>query len=401
MVAFCPTIGPVNADDLRANLISWTLYDGSKDSSPVSLGSFLSTTTGAAPSTDVTMLSSSLAVVVLIDTNNSDFPTAVLLDISGTAPSVLSSIVVKSAAATTIRVTKIDSRYAVVQFESSGSKARVLDTNSNTLTLVGSEQTATYGDSNGFYSICNLTSTQFVVFRKVTSTSIGCSVVDVNTGTGVVTYNTEVTLATSTLTTQSRFLATEVNTTKILVTYHLGTTEQCLTKIVTISGTTPTFVSGNLTTNIFGANPVEQFTCLTEAVDYFFISFWGTGSSDPNCLIAGTTSGASSSGETNHLMLGRGPILYMETVGNVQYFLHMDTVNIDASYTSGTPVLRSSTRDKTRKFFQPGTTSKGIGNGTSATYMQFNAHMRRISSSKVLITLKTSTSAHVAYIANL
>lgn len=401
MVAYTPTIGPINADDLGGGLDSWFAYDGSKDGSPVSLGTFTNGSVGLAQSIDTCILSSTRAVVVLSDDNNSSYPTAILLDISGTTPSVLDSLVLKSAAGTFVRCAKVTSRYFAVQFESTGGKGRVVDTDGDALVAVGSEQTATYHDTSGRYGLGEWASDKIIVARRNAATTLGVSVISVDVGTGGMTYNAEDTQTVPTIGTA--IVDVDVlDTSNVLVSFQDGSSLHMDVWSVAISGTTPTIAASVTGESSPASTPTDYYVSATEAGDYFFLSPLG-GSTESQAAYSWNGSAATLEKSMPSQAIEPGMLTYMETVSGYQYFMkYYQTANpLDASLSTGRrPRLKAYRRKITgSKFFYPSDVTKLIEN-TATDNDTYTTDLRRISATKLLAVYRIDTGAYKVFIAN-
>lgn len=172
---------------------SWIAYDGSNDGAASDVSSV-----NPNLMTRCCVLSASIGAIVTADAANSSRPTSMLFDISGTTASHLNTTVLKSATASSVCVSEIDSRYFLTAFYSSGAKARVVDTDGSTQALVGSEQdlnSTVAGGQDGMMDLCKMSgSTDLAIaYIAAADSDLDCGILQANTGTGAVTAGTAAT----------------------------------------------------------------------------------------------------------------------------------------------------------------------------------------------------------------
>ena len=319
-----------------AAVASWLAYDGSSDGSPVVLGT-VAQTSPIDRGIDACILSSTRAIIAMPDSANSQFGTAVLIDISGTSPTVLDTFVFQSTAMLEVKVVTVDSRFAVVYYLDSGGteRGRVIDTNSDTLANVGSEQdlsgTINIGTSSGGRWDFDLidTAEHVGIFRNesVSSNLFGL-VIGINTGTGTLTLNTATQLSTSNLSDSFRTGVKATSTTTFVMN---GAFDTNIVRGVSGSKSGTSISSGSdiqLASNAVGR--ILNNPSINNDLSNVYVPMINISASVASLVAVVPISGSTLSQETLRgtnintvasKSVSGAYILYMESIGDLDYFV--------------------------------------------------------------------------------
>ncbi len=341
-ILYTPDIGAkINQEDVAAEGVvdaSWLLYNGSSDGSPVALG----TVAQSSPidrGLDMAILSSTRAVIAMPDSNNSQFGTAVLIDISGTTASVLDTFVFQSIAMEEVKIATVDSRYAVVYYLDSGGteRGRVIDTDSDTLANVGSEQNLS-GTINIGVSVGGRWDFEFIdtdehvgVFRNESASSnLYGLVIGINTGTGALTLNSAVQLSVSNLSNSLRVGMKALSTTVFLMNGNFGVSPNDFPQAITGSKSGTTISAG--TNQQVASIRIRQLNnpSVNDAGDTVYSSSTSSADTNPGVIqiipVSGTTLSSpiargTAVNTTASNSVNAAYMLYMETIGTLEYFV--------------------------------------------------------------------------------
>lgn len=400
-----------NAD----RLTSWERYNGSKDDDPL--------VTSAQHSNGISkiktaILSSTRAISFVRDGADSGNAKVRLLDISGTEPSQIGSeLLVTSSGTFGGPIAALDSRFAAVLYNGTASNnARVIDTNSDVLSLVGSEQTiaAPAIDNSGVDSDWEaLNSTQLIVASHGNN-FLRATVLDVDTGTGAITANTPTTLDSGTNVPLSGVNITVFDTGKFFVT-----SSQLLIGrqyFGSVSGTTVT-AQGQMQIAIptnSGPSLVAPFSTqdgwVNNAQDIVWMSTQLNSAFDFSLGAVATllTPGFTVNDVGGSVVGGSASrIIKMDELNRIVYFLVLarpsDISPLVPANIQNQLTLRGARFDlSTRQFTLSPRVNATIGRFQSGVYTSEGYSMAKISNTKAIISYRDSLSSGVAfYIANL
>lgn len=388
-----------------AAAVSWMGYDGSKDGSPISLGTG---TTGTTRPIDVAVLSSSRAIVSFSNNANSEFATVALLNISGTEPVLMGSLLVINSANTQApRITAIDSRYAAIMYVESGAKGQIVDKDAggtDIIGTVGSQQDLSGNISMPNSGDCDIDlfdSTHIIaVYKDNASSDLFGSVITVNTTTGAMTDNTPATLFSGTLDPNRAVHVNMFSSTQFAASI-VDTTPRGVIAMGSLSGTTVTpLADSSGDSDIATIYPILPWVLDDESIvgagvihtgdtrlpSYFKVNDWNGSSLSQNRACA--------PGGTNTAMYK------METVDGDEYFLGISRSALVTS--NGDYILRGGSYGGTTNVMSLSETPVDINIvGHNQAPNIYFANIVPIDGTKAIIIARNNSDGIVkAYIAN-
>ena len=385
---------------------SWQLYDGNKDGVKVAVNA---STLNASSPVEVVRLSDTRALVFYTDSNNSSFGTVSLINTSGVTAVVVDTLVFNSTS-TTPRACVIDSRYAaVVYHNATGMRGRIIDSDSDTLVAVGSEQTLSNITSAAAwnFAIDLLDSTHIICtfINSSDSSDFYASVIEPNTGTGVMTDATAVEMS-ATSGTSGRGVEVFAYSASKFVAYYIFTSGAYLVGC-SVSGTTPSLIdeanlsSATGTTSYTGGLHVNA----DDSLVYLDIVPNSINDNLSVSMIVPYDDTAGSSAISSRRLNGAGgkgyKLLHMDTVLGDEYFLSLAVGEIP---TSALPAeLRGIRHNPTLGYFSNSASSVDTGAENGSALTRGIAAMGKISTTKALIAIRdeSASNALTLYIANL
>lgn len=386
-----------------APAVSWLGYDGSSDGSAITIS-----TSTCDRIRNIAILSSSRAIIAYPDANNSDFVTVALLNVSGTAPVLMGSILVANSTtdADSVSIVGVDSQYAALVYDATGAFGRIIDKDgggTDIIGLVGSEQDLStninVATTSNSFSVDLLDSTHLIsIFEDSGSNDLYGSVITINTGTGAMTDNTITNLHAGTLSTSC---ASQVKA--YSSTHFIATASESLNLIFaggSVSGTTITAIDSVNTERGLTAGCVLPFISNDETVVICpYVSRELAEGSNLLIYDYDDTAGASAITATRSSgLLGQSAAPYhMETVSSDEYFLV-------ATYIGGGSdnlALRGAKYDMTDEFFSMGAALADTGVVLNSTTLDADwLVMAPITGTKALVLFSTTGDVLKAYIAN-
>lgn len=321
---FQSRIATINPGPAAAELVSWMNYDGSKDGSPLSFS------VDGYPS-DVVIMSSTRAVAVYVDAADSNKPKAKLLNISGTTPTILSSVTISTTGEDSIAdglcAGKIDSQYLLVVGRGN-TNAYVINTGSDTLAVVGTPSNISglgHGTIETIAISDNINGTGKLILFYADSATGKPNVVALtpNTGTGATTAGPAVVLDSSNNVTggvcRSNVIATGGAYAMVCWAQTGGARYLAL---VSLSGTTITFENSATKLTIGGSNSPRLYVTPAAAADEVVACAFDAQLTDHGIRYLRTSTSLAATGSaTGPVIPFTGIVAYAETINGIRYYL--------------------------------------------------------------------------------